>query len=383
MLCNLKRVYLYIFICSVLIILFSYFLVENSFRKTFYEHYNGVQISYFDSSSEISDRYYPREKHLFDISNFLFLIKPDSDFCYTISNSGKIKAVFIVTSYFSNVETRSAMRRAFSNEDLNKLGVRRIFLLGITVDNKYVNQNAIRDEARRYGDLVQGNFQEAYRNLTYKHIMGLMWVNRYCENAQFVIKMDDDIVVNLLKLLDLLRNMDFKEEFISGYVLKDLQVKRVRANKWYVTKEEYSSEIYPPFVSGWLYITTVTVSKKLENLASGEKYFWIDDVFVTGILAKKINIKMYNIKEYYTDHPQYFQCCLNDYKNNKLDCDIIIGPNGGRTNLFYEFNSVFSACFNGSCNARLYKINESCSTSTKKNYLGRGNPIVSSYNLVG
>lgn len=37
-------------------------------------------------------------------------------------------------------------------------------------------QNAINEESERYHDLVQGNFVDSYRNLTYKHVMGLKWI---------------------------------------------------------------------------------------------------------------------------------------------------------------------------------------------------------------
>lgn len=250
------------------------------------------------------------------------------------------------------------------------------------MDNKYINHKAVEDEAKKYGDIVQGNFQEAYRNLTYKHVMGLMWVNRHCDTAQYVIKMDDDIIVNFLKLLDLVTKFDPNKEFISGYILKDLEVKRLKANKWYVSKEEYPADTYPQFMSGWLYITTPKVTEKLEEMASREKYFWIDDVFVTGILREKLNIKMYDIKEYFTDHAEYFQCCLNDYNKSRLDCDILVGPNGGRTNLFYEFNKVFSLCNKRTCVKRLYKVNETCTKRAQIQNLGRGNAVISSYKLI-
>lgn len=89
------------------------------------------------------------------------------------SNNSNILAVILVTSYFGNVETRSAMRRSFSSDQLEPMGFRRVFLLGQAEKDKYTSQEAVESEAKRFGDIVQGNFQEAYRNLTYKHIMGI------------------------------------------------------------------------------------------------------------------------------------------------------------------------------------------------------------------
>ncbi len=44
-----------------------------------------------------------------------------------------------------------------------------------------------------------------YRNLTYKHIMGLKWVSTYCSNAHTVVKVDDDTFVNIFQLTTFLR----------------------------------------------------------------------------------------------------------------------------------------------------------------------------------
>ncbi|KAL3271542.1 hypothetical protein HHI36_022019 [Cryptolaemus montrouzieri] len=212
--------------------------------------------------------------------------------------------------------------------------------------------------------------------------MGLKWVNQYCNTTQFVIKMDDDIIVNMMKVLDLLKKFNDKENFIGGYVLKGLQAKRERANKWFVTKEEYPMDIYPPFVSGWFYVTTPTLCKKIEQLSYAEKYFWIDDVFVTGILTQKIHVKMYDLKEYFTDHPEYFQCCMNDLTKYKFDCDILVGPNGGRTDLFYEFNKAFSICTQGNCLERPSPVSKSCYYNSKSLNLGKGSGVISTYKLI-
>ncbi|KAF7267330.1 hypothetical protein GWI33_019448 [Rhynchophorus ferrugineus] len=98
------------------------------------------------------------------------------------NTNGDILAVIIVTSYLANVETRNSMRRAFSATDLMSFRVRRVFLLGVAPTDKYIKQSAIESESQTFGDIVQGNFTEAYRNLTYKHIMGLKWATRFCSN---------------------------------------------------------------------------------------------------------------------------------------------------------------------------------------------------------
>ena len=58
----------------------------------------------------------------------------------------------------------------------------------------------IASEQAKYGDVVQGNFVDHYRNLTLKNVMGLKWTGRYCADAQFVLKSDDDAFIDVAQL---------------------------------------------------------------------------------------------------------------------------------------------------------------------------------------
>lgn len=287
-------------------------------------------------------------------------------------------AVIIVTSHLNNVETRSAMRRAFPGEKLSNLGLKRVFLLGES-PAIYITQSAIVDESRRFGDILQGNFKEAYRNLTYKHLMGLKWVSENCQSTKYVIKMDDDIVINVGKTVKLLQNLTLPGNTIAGYVLRDLTPKRDPANKWYVTQEEYKYGKYPTFVSGWFYVTRVNVAARLVELSRYFRYFWIDDVFITGILAANLKMKLIDLRRYFIVFPEFLQCCINDVRKN-LDCDILVGPNGGDNNLFLEFNKAMQVCEGGKCGVRVKPINQTCVAERKIN-LPRGNGVIENYNL--
>lgn len=322
--------------------------------------------------------------HLFNSSAQRLL---NITFRYVLNNENvcdtdDIIAVFIVTSYFGNVETRSSMRRAFGADDLRAHKWRRVFLLGEAPKDKYTTQLSINDESHRYGDIIQGNFSEAYRNLTYKHIMGLKWAATYCPSTKYIIKMDDDTVVNMYMLKSILDSLEMMQnrDFIAGYKLNKMKPIREPANKWYVTREEYAPSNYPSFVSGWFYITNPQSATKLAILANYEKYFWIDDVFVTGILASKLKIRLYDISKYFVVNSEFLQCCLQDFDKN-IDCDTYVGPNGGDNNMFFKFNEKVGKCFSeNKCTKRVKPLNETC-VAERKVHLGKGDPVVSDFRL--
>ena len=51
---------------------------------------------------------------------------------------------------------------------------RLVFMLGES-ERREKQEDIIR-EAREHGDIVQGSFRDTYRNLTYKTVMGHVWV---------------------------------------------------------------------------------------------------------------------------------------------------------------------------------------------------------------
>lgn len=298
----------------------------------------------------------------------------DLELHYLINNNctkqSAIKAVQIVTSFAGNIEARSSLRRAYPKEELEKLGIFRVFLLAMLKEGvSEVTQNAILHENERYNDIVQGNFYENYRNLTYKHIMGIRWAVTECE-TDYVIKMDDDIIVDMYTLMKLINSKQKSKHDILGYIFKDMRPIRLKANKWYVAEDEYESNSYPTFVSGWLYVLRFNSAKKLLGALKSERYFWIDDVFVTGILSQKVNLSFDSMEEYFTTNPEYFECCLRD----KVECGFIVGPSGGDYNINIDFQKHSKVCFQKNCtkytNGKTFR--NSCVVSRKRPPIGKG-----------
>lgn len=294
--------------------------------------------------------------------------------------------VWIVTSYAGDPSIRSALRRAYTNEELQTLGIRRVFLLGTLNDiaerKTHVSQSALLDESRRFDDILQGDFLDTYRNLTFKHLMGLRWAVNNCKHLQYIIKMDDDIVINMYGLLDKLHDM-VDENSLTGYALKNMIPVREAANKWYVSKMEYAGNIYPDFVSGWMYIAHPRVASRLIDYAECfNKYFWIDDVFVTGILRQALNINIRNIGELYTTDNRYLECCIKG-RESLLKCEFLIGPNGGDVELQIRFKEFAKFCHTN-CSARTETnlVSKTCVIAYKEPNLHEGAVQVDTVNIL-
>nr|CAD7431421.1 unnamed protein product [Timema monikensis] len=154
-------------------------------------------------------------------------------------------------------------------------------------------QLALEEENREHRDMVQGSFRDAYRNMTYKHVMALKWTSYFCPGARYLLKTDDDVFVNSPALLDFLsqdlspwgaRRLILCAPFYYSYV------KRSYRSKWRVSPREYPDRVYPTYCAGWAVLYSPDVVFLLYNEAQHEKYFWIDDVHITGTLAARANL---------------------------------------------------------------------------------------------
>ncbi|XP_043598943.1 beta-1,3-galactosyltransferase 5 [Bombus pyrosoma] len=294
------------------------------------------------------------------VNNTKSELKYSQNASYTNKNSAIIKfiiepkcdpnfIVWIITSSANDPLYRTALRRAYPSVMLKTLNVTRIFLLGMPKEKNILKY--ILKESQKYNDLLQGDFLENYKNLTLKHLMGLRWASSNCRST-FLIKTDNDIVLNVFEMLELLQKKTIKENAISGYVLRKMKPIRTSNNKWFVTDEDFSDDVYPDFLSGWFYITNLKVAQLLVRASEKFKnFFWIDDVFITGILREECGIKIEELNSLYASDYRYLECCIRGRKR-KLKCEFIAGPDGGKKELHIKFKEFSEYC-QSSCSERM------------------------------
>lgn len=164
--------------------------------------------------------------------------------------------VALVISAPGHLEKRMAIRRTWSNKSLFP-HMRTVFLIG-DPKNKTLNER-IRKENVVYEDIVQENFHDTYDNLTLKTVMAFKWSAKYCPQAKFLLKVDDDVLVNSYYLKNYLKSMFNETEPLKNTFLclkhTNATVKRNTTHKYYLSKEEYSEDYFKPYCSGKRYLT--------------------------------------------------------------------------------------------------------------------------------
>ncbi|KAI4498042.1 hypothetical protein M0802_006866 [Mischocyttarus mexicanus] len=217
---------------------------------------------------------------LIDIKDFKFIINHDP------CNKTQPLLLLLIHSAPVNFPKRNVIRETWGQKSSD-------FILYFLVGFSEEYQEELEEENKKYQDLIQGNFLDAYRNMTYKHVMALKWATYYCPSAKYILKLDDDVFVHIPAMLDFLTH-GLSPWGARRLILCDLKsaavVKRSWRSKWRVSPLEYPGRHYPLYCAGWAILYSPDIVFVLYREAQKEPYFWIDDVHITGILARKLNI---------------------------------------------------------------------------------------------
>ena len=212
-----------------------------------------------------------------------------------------------VLTHPDDVVGRSAIRRtwgssAYSNGTwLGQVNVRTVevvFVLGLrsNVFNSTADE-ALQNEIRYFDDIVQGDFVDSYKSLTLKSLLILQMASALCRRARYLLKCDVDMFVNVPKLVRLLHKQDDGDErrrrSILGYIISG--VGPLRSGKYAVTKDEYPPDDYPPYAAGSSYVISNELSPELYEASDYVRRMPIEDVYVTGLLAK-VTGGVYHVK---------------------------------------------------------------------------------------
>jgi beta-1,3-galactosyltransferase 1 len=209
-------------------------------------------------------------------------------------------------THVESFEKRRFIRRTWGNTNrYPSLNV--AFVVGKSL-NETVN-NLLIEENYKLGDIIQGDFLDTYRNLSYKSLAAWRWSMDNCDRAKLILKIDDDILMNTDNLLRYFRHTHPKPATFYGFVHRWLRVPRNTSLKVHVTVDEFFDDHFPTYCYGVAFLFTGDLLRKLYRAAFVTRDFWIDDVWATGILPSRLRrVKYVDLYNYTTsrDMRQYY-----------------------------------------------------------------------------
>lgn len=220
-----------------------------------------------------------------------------------------LRMLILVSSAPSNVEKRHAIRQTWGFY-ARKANVALAFVLGASPATMRITVAA---EDALFGDLVVGNSIDSYANLTLKTLSMLEWANTYCRHSPRLLKTDDDVFVNVPRLLRFAFSnwrANAKRTLWGALHYSPRKPNYTKDFKYYVSPLQFPPNVIPTYAAGAAYLLTNDTVWPLVRVAPAEPYVPLEDVFVTGILASKAGITLrnavnFNAYELYTalTHP--------------------------------------------------------------------------------
>ncbi|XP_029294886.1 N-acetyllactosaminide beta-1,3-N-acetylglucosaminyltransferase 2a [Cottoperca gobio] len=206
---------------------------------------------------------------------------------------GKPFLLLVVKSQIPHFDRRQAIRETWGRAGvLANRTVATVFLLGnaLPVDHFPDLLGMLGHEAELHKDLLQWDYRDTFYNLTLKEVLFLEWFSQNCPHAQYILKGDDDVFVNTLRIIDFLEGlseMKAKDLFI-GDVIRDAGPLRNPKLKYFVPESVFLGQ-YPPYAGGGGYLLSREIALRLHNASRQVVLYPIDDVY-TGMCLKKLGL---------------------------------------------------------------------------------------------
>ncbi len=136
------------------------------------------------------------------------------------------------------------------------------------------------EESNHFRDIIVIDTIDNYKNLIYKHLTAVNWITKHCPQALYMVKLDDDVFVNIKPLSKHLVNKfglnPIDSKFIYCSIMDNAKPQR-HNSKWQVSLDTYPFEFYPRYCEGFSYITNMATVKLMQQQSKIIPRFWIDD----------------------------------------------------------------------------------------------------------
>ena len=164
--------------------------------------------------------------------------------------------------------------------------------------------------------------------------MGFRWLAEHCPGVKLVVKLDDDVILNVFKMVRyIIPTFRGKSREILCNLAKAGPIVRNSSNveyggaKWVVDKSDFKGlDRYPfPYCRGFFVFISGDLIVPLSQAAKVNPEFWIDDVYLYGMLPKTVaDVTMTLVWKFVSHDIRYDTLCV---KNRGTRCNSLIFHN--------------------------------------------------------
>lgn len=204
------------------------------------------------------------------------------------------KIIIFIISHPKNYHIRRNIRESFGNnkkkykyENLGNKTINNyhctIFSIGYLNDP---NLNQVVDyESFIYRDILRIPIFEEYHLTVHKIILTLFLLNQVTYNFKNIIKINDDILLKINKLIPYIMGINKNEVFV-GEVIKNQIPERDPKQKWYVSETEYPANVFKPFLNGACYVLNRSIINDIVEKHYSLKTIPIENIHISYLVTE-------------------------------------------------------------------------------------------------
>ncbi|KAF0988356.1 hypothetical protein HZS_7709, partial [Henneguya salminicola] len=215
----------------------------------------------------------------------------------------------VVVSHALNVNSREDIRTLHGNNShsyrynfspmKNPANVSHctVFAIGLT-NNQGLNR-LVEQEMIEKNDIILVPVIDEYRKIANKIMTYLKMLENSYLQFKYILKCDDDVYVDFERILPFIYESPAIE--YGGHLLSNLPTRRDPKDKWYLSEEEYPSDVIPKVVLGVANIMNRKIINKILKLHQSIKIHSMEDIYMTELVLKA---------DYNIIHISHLEYCL-------------------------------------------------------------------------
>lgn len=218
---------------------------------------------------------------------------------YLCANLTDLEWLILVKSSPEARNRRRMLRDTWADIKLfRKELFRVVFALGETTDEAV--RQALKAEFETHGDIVQGDFLDSEKNASLKMLMGLKWATDRCPKARYIVKANDNTFMNIFEMMRLMDSNRDRGRALICPLWKDNTMPILRdpseCGLWCVKDDELPGRKYfPQYCAGMGVVMAREVAVDLCEAAKATPLFWIDDVYITGLVTQRVKQEIHYV----------------------------------------------------------------------------------------
>ncbi|XP_062590641.1 beta-1,3-galactosyltransferase 5-like [Saccostrea cucullata] len=217
------------------------------------------------------------------VDNGLFQFKSTQPLCQDPQKT-PLNLLVMISSRPTHFDRRTALRESWISLLSSDKRIRHFFIIGRS-KTAFYNEIA-NTEGNIFNDIIQMDMEDTDENETNKSIAMLGWVHKNCAKVQYVLKINDDVFLNIHLLIKDLQHTHKKNAVIGCRVDDSKTI--LNSVFRLVSFAQFDRSKQPVYVKSSAYLITGDIISKMYMATHHVSNITTEDKYITGLCREYI-----------------------------------------------------------------------------------------------